>query len=531
MEPYGVDEVGLDDAWRPGRVIAGRYELAAVVGVGAMGAVWRAFDRRLDRLVAVKQLRVPLSSTSRETDRARQRVLREARAAARLQHPHAVTVYDVTSDDEGQPVLVMEYIPSQTLADVLTRHGALPPARAARIGAQTAAALAAAHAAGIVHRDVKPGNILLSTDGTGTAGGPGTAKITDFGLARTSGDVTVTGTGLLAGTPAFLAPEAARGERPGPASDVFSLGATLYAAVEGTPPFGMSGNPAAQLHRVATGHVAPPRQAGPLTRPLMAMLHDDPALRPTMSQVADTLAVIAEDPGGTEVLAAGPAPTRLDLHPLIPPRTTPPATPPAPPTPAAPAGRRGPVVAGVLAAALLILLAAILLPGDDPGTSARPDPRPTSPATARPATPAPPDPALLRRTVTEYYTLLADHPRKAWRLLGPRMRDQDRERYEKHWDEAKDLRLRSTPTVTGTTVVAEVEYTLESRGQVRETHRHAVVVQNGTALIDSDELLSSDVVTGGDRDKEDDDEQDRDDRDKDGDKKGKKDKEEDDGGN
>jgi eukaryotic-like serine/threonine-protein kinase len=208
-----------EDAGRP---VAGRYRLNHPVGDGGMGVVWRAVDERLDRVVAVKQLRLPPGLDPGRAAQAQQRILREARIAARLQHPNAVAVYDVT-DDASAPVLVMEYLPSRSLADVLDERGALPPHKVAAIGACAAAALAAAHAAGIVHRDVKPGNILLADDGT--------AKITDFGISHATGDVTVTSTGLL-GTPAFLAPEVARGEAPSPASDVFSLGSSLFAAVE-----------------------------------------------------------------------------------------------------------------------------------------------------------------------------------------------------------------------------------------------------------------------------------------------------------
>ena len=265
------------------RLVAGRYRLEHPVGEGGMGVVWRAVDERLDRVVAVKQLRVPTAVGSRHAEQARQRVLREARIAARLQHPNAVGVHDVTDDANG-PVLVMEYLPSRSLSDVLAERTALPPQDVARIGAPAAAALAAAHAAGIVHRDVKPGNILLGHDGI--------TKITDFGISHAAGDVTVTSTGLL-GTPAFLAPEVARGEAPSPASDVFSLGATLYAAVDGAPPFGTSDNPIAQLHRVAGGGAPPPRHAGPLTGLLAEMLRDEPTSRPSMARVAADLETIA----------------------------------------------------------------------------------------------------------------------------------------------------------------------------------------------------------------------------------------------
>ena len=227
-----------------GRLITGRYRLEKRIGSGAMGTVWRAVDERLHRTVAVKQLLLQPGYTDEETEEARQRAMREGRIAARLQHQNAIVVFDV-AEDEGQPVLVMESLPSQSLASVLTEQGVLPPQTVARIGAQVAGALAAAHMAGIVHRDLKPGNILLGDNGI--------AKITDFGISRAIGDVSVTKSGILAGTPAYLSPEVALGRDPAPASDVFSLGSTLYAAVEGEPPFGTDENAISLLHRVARG--------------------------------------------------------------------------------------------------------------------------------------------------------------------------------------------------------------------------------------------------------------------------------------
>ena len=247
---------------KPAVLVAGRYRLDERVGAGAMGVVWKAVDERLGRTVAVKQM---ILSPGLDTDAAqvaKQRIMREGRIAARLHHPNAVAVFDV-ADHDGQPWLVMEYLQSRSLAAVLTERGSLPPAEVATIGRQLADALTAAHAAGIVHRDVKPGNVLL--------GDGGTVKLTDFGISHATDDVTVTRTGVLAGTPAYLAPEIARGADPTAASDVFSLGATLYTAVEGAPPFGITDNTLALLHQVAAGAVRPPRQAGPLTATLMRL--------------------------------------------------------------------------------------------------------------------------------------------------------------------------------------------------------------------------------------------------------------------
>ncbi|MGH3942086.1 MAG: serine/threonine-protein kinase [Pseudonocardiaceae bacterium] len=305
-----------------------------------MGVVWQARDERLHRLVAVKQLRLQPDLSPQETEGARQRALREARIAARLQHPNAIVVYDVAEHD-GEPCLVMEYLPSRSLGEVLAERGCLPVAEVAAIGRQVASALAAAHAAQIVHRDVKPGNILI-TDG-------GTAKITDFGVSRAAGDVTITQTGMMAGTPAYLAPEVARGHTPTPASDVFSLGATLFAAIEGRAPFGDSENQLALLHAVAAGDVEPPQNAGPLTSVLMSLLAKDPAARPDMQQTSVELAALVNTrpmyiTSSTAVqpnLAARPTPP-----PTLASRPVPPPAPPSPPgEPSRAAGKPSPAAA------------------------------------------------------------------------------------------------------------------------------------------------------------------------------------------
>jgi serine/threonine protein kinase len=238
---------------RPGRLIADRYRLHSQIGGGGMGTVWVARDELLGRDIAIKQVLPPANADPHEAEQQRQRALREGRIAARLSHPHAISVYDVAVE-AGQPWLVMEYLPSRSLAAVLAEDGLLRVDQVAQVGAQVADALAATHAAGIVHRDVKPANVLIGE-------GPrveGLVKITDFGISHASGDVTLTQTGQITGTPAFLSPEVAQGHEPTPASDVFSLAATLYTCLEGTPPFGMQGNSLQQLHRVASGEIDPP---------------------------------------------------------------------------------------------------------------------------------------------------------------------------------------------------------------------------------------------------------------------------------
>ncbi|GAA2758794.1 serine/threonine-protein kinase [Actinopolymorpha rutila] len=267
------------------RLIAGRYRLEEQIGSGGMGVVWRGVDERLHRPVAVKRLLLPAYLTGTQAEEAKLRAMRESRIAARIQHPHVIATYDVVEDD-GHPCLVMEYLPSRSLSEVLEERGSLPAAEVASIGRQAASALASAHAAGVVHRDIKPGNVLLGDNGV--------VKIADFGIARAVGDVTVTATGLISGTPAYLAPEVAKGEDATFASDVFSLGSTLYAAVEGGPPFGRSENPIALLHQVASAQVAPPRRAPrPLADVLQRVLRADPRHRPPASAVARELAAAA----------------------------------------------------------------------------------------------------------------------------------------------------------------------------------------------------------------------------------------------
>jgi serine/threonine protein kinase len=266
-----------------------------------MGAVWEGWDERLRRPVALKILHAPQGAGTEPPELVARRAMREARLAARLHHRHAVTIYDVV-EHEGQPCLVLELVPSQPLSEILSELTTLHEQETATLGAQVASALAAAHAAGIVHRDVKPANILVADDGT--------ARISDFGIAHAIGDSTVTSTGMLTGTPAYLAPEVARGAESGYASDVFSLGSTLYATLEGRPPFGQAANQIGLLHRVAEGHVEPPQHAGALTPLLRQMLSTDIGARPTMAEVADRLHRLSTDPEAP--LLAGVQTTAVD---------------------------------------------------------------------------------------------------------------------------------------------------------------------------------------------------------------------------
>ncbi len=347
------------------KVIAQRYRLLNRVGSGTGGVVWRARDERLDRLVAVKQLLPDPAEPGTDPFRTHVRAMREARVAAKLRHPNAVTVFDVVEDD-GDPYVVMEFLAALTLTDILIEQGSLPPDSVAKLGMQIASALAAAHAEGILHRDVSPNNILI------TASGP--AKIADFGISHVDGEGNMTGRGLVVGTPAYLAPEVAGGATPALPSDVFSLGAVLYTALEGRPPFGTGGNQLALLRRVADDEVTPPQHDGPLTPVLLELLRKDPDERPVMARAHELLSVLVDGPQ---------EPSRPSTLPLPPP-------PPAPPTPPTPKTK---TKFAVLTVAAVLVIAAMVLLGlsgrETPGSSTNADAQ----APTTPTTPVPPSTA------------------------------------------------------------------------------------------------------------------------------------------
>src|SRR6478736_6514480 len=255
--------------------IAGRYLVVRAVGRGGMGTVWLCHDTVLGREVAVKQVGVLPGESAPDLARA----LREARSSAGLNHPHVVSVYDAVEADD-HIWLVMEYVPGEMLSQLIAREGRLEPERVAAIGAQIADGLVAAHARGTVHRDVKPGNVLIAGD---------TAKISDFGIARTYGGEQLTRSGLVMGTPLYFSPELARGADPSPAADVWALGATLYAAVEGVPPIADRGNAIATLSAIAETRPPHPEHAGFLTNAIGRMLDPDPSSRWAMVDAAQAL--------------------------------------------------------------------------------------------------------------------------------------------------------------------------------------------------------------------------------------------------
>lgn len=260
-------------------MLAGRYRLGDVLGRGGMGKVWRAHDEVLHRTVAVKELTAGLYVAEADRLVLHARTQKEARAAARITHPGVVTVHDVIEYD-NRPWIVMQYVDGPSLADQAKESGEVAPREAARIGLHVLSALRAAHGAGVLHRDVKPGNVLLARDGQ--------VLLTDFGIAAIEGDSTITRTGELVGSIDYLAPERVRGGDPGPASDLWSLGATLYTAVEGTSPFRRT-SPISTMQAVVTEEPPAPVNAGPLGAVITALLRKDPAERPTAAQTEQML--------------------------------------------------------------------------------------------------------------------------------------------------------------------------------------------------------------------------------------------------
>lgn len=280
-----------------GALIGGRYQLVELIGQGGMGRVWRGRDRALERDVAVKEVLLPQGLTGGEREHFLQRVAREARAAARLNHPGIITVHDVV-EHEGAPVIVMELVTGTSLGALIAQDGALPVQRVAEIGAAMLKALQLAHGAGIIHRDLKPDNVLLMGD---------RVIITDFGIAHMADATTaLTRTGAVIGTPAYMSPEQLEGKPPAPAGDLWSLGATLYSAVEGAPAF-HGDTFSALVIAVVTKEPRPPVRAGALQPLLAALMTKDPARRPTAEQALSALDEVART--GAAVFAPIPTPT------------------------------------------------------------------------------------------------------------------------------------------------------------------------------------------------------------------------------
>ncbi|MEW2519744.1 serine/threonine-protein kinase [Actinacidiphila alni] len=300
-----------------GRVLADRYRLGEVLGKGGMGTVWRAVDETLGRDVAVKELRFPGNVDEEEKQRLVTRTLREAKATARIRNTGAITVFDVVKEDD-RPWIVMELVEGRSLSDAIREDGPLTPKRAAEVGLVILDVLKAAHRAGILHRDVKPSNVLLGDDRR--------VVLSDFGIAQIDGDPSVTSTGMLVGAPSYISPERARGQKPGPPADLWSLGALLYASVEGRPPYD-KGSAIATLTAVMTEPVGPMTNAGPLAEVIKGLLVKDPARRLDHDGAHALLSAVAHAPerpaappeppsdARTVVLPVDPQPTPTDAPP------------------------------------------------------------------------------------------------------------------------------------------------------------------------------------------------------------------------
>ncbi|MGP3971667.1 protein kinase domain-containing protein [Streptomyces sp. 6N223] len=358
----GAAESGGDAAPGPpadetGRLLAGRYRLADAVGRGGMGTVWRAHDEMLGRVVAVKELRLPGGVDDHERTRMITRTLREAKAIASIRNQGVVTVFDVV-DEGSRPWIVMELIEGRSLADIIRNDGPMPPPRVAEIGLAVLDVLRAAHGAGILHRDVKPSNVLVAAE-------DGRVVLTDFGIAKVEGDPSITSTGMLVGAPSYISPERARGEVLGPPADMWSLGALLYCCVEGMPPYD-EGSAIATLAAVMHDPVPPPRQAGALTEVITGLLDKEPANRLTEARTRELLLAALEPP--TPPPFAGPAASAEEEPPAAP----------------LPAGDSSTMVMGARPAA----------PGPTPYAAPAPVSQPSPPPASGPATPPTPPPPV-----------------------------------------------------------------------------------------------------------------------------------------
>jgi serine/threonine protein kinase len=477
------------------QLIGDRYRVQTAIGQGGMGTVWLCRDEKLARDVAVKQ--VGLLPGESVTDSAR--ALREARSSAALSHRNVVTVFDVVEQDR-HIWLVMENVPSRALSDIIRDEGPLPPERVAAIGAQVAEGLAAAHAAGITHRDVKPGNVLVREDGV--------AKISDFGIARTAGDPALTQTGLFIGTPMYFSPELARGAEPDPAADVWALGATLYAAVEGRPPYEQRSNAVAVISEIANEHPPAPQRAGALAPVLNRMLDRDPATRWSMADTAHALHRIAAQQAEQTRSATTAALAAAAPGPAARPRTEPRPEPSAPParTPgrdAAPARtrRRGPLYAVFAVAALLLIGGVAFLaldqgdPQDPPAASdASPKDRestgsePSSPSASPESSSDKGARAAQVAFLKDYFDTVPDDLDTGWSMLGPGMRSVGRDSYESWWGSVRTVSVsRITPNPAQGSADVTLRYVMkDGRVSVERQRIDLVRSDDGGYLINGD---------------------------------------------
>ncbi len=490
-------------------MIAGRYTLDREIGRGGMGAVWLGSDEVLGRPVAIKRVGLQPGGTSPDLVRAE----REAKISASLNHPHIVGVFDLV-DEHDQQWLVMEYVEGTTLAEMIRTHGPLPDHQVAPILAQAASALAAAHENGIVHRDVKPSNILVRADGQ--------VKLTDFGIARSADEASMTRTGLVTGSPAYLAPEVASGQQANAASDVWSLGATLYHALSGHAPYEVTENVLGALYRIV--HEEPPQLARPSElEPVRAStMAKDPEQRWTMAQVVRFLdetdamagrpatalpyvpAPVAPPVAGPSTPADQAVVTRAMTQ-VAPPRDAaePPAPPPAPPRgPVAPGARRSeparrrvlPILVGMLVLALVVAIVVLALQDDpQPGLAGQPDspsasasstPPEGSPSPSESPTPPPPTRAELRSYVADYLDVASSDPGSGFEMLTPAFQEQSPQ-YDEFWGSVSNPRLLTfTADPQALTVSYTYRYQRQGLGRQVDDVQLRLVRRGSSYLID-----------------------------------------------
>jgi serine/threonine protein kinase len=504
----------------PPTTIANRYRVDRAVGRGGMGTVWLCTDEVLGRTVAVKQVgHLPGESTP---DLAR--ALREARSAAALSHPNVVSIFDAIED--GEDIwLVMEYVPGRTLSEIMKAEGPLAPERLVWIGAQVADGLAAAHLRGTTHRDVKPGNILVTDNDH--------AKISDFGIARTMGDAQLTQTGMVTGTPGYFSPQLARGREPSPADDVWALGATLFTAVEGSPPFPEQGNALAMLSTIATTPPLRPSRAGVLIEAITHMMEPDPASRWSMADVAHNLHRLHEQAAATgthehvaplpeessTATLIQPSPTPVNLEPTLATELEP--TPVASGPPADGRRRRWPLVLlGLAAAVIAAVVLWRVLPGEDPdptsagagdqpsgqaspGEPASPDADATEESSPEASTPEAPDespapdeevPAAdgdsAAQFVSDYYSLLPGDTAAAWPLLSPEMQSRvgSYEDYDGFWSTIDSVTVDEATSSGSDAVEVSLTYTTDGDSE-QEVRRLQLEESDDGYLIVDDEVV------------------------------------------
>ena len=496
----------------PPTSVARRYTLKREIGRGGMGAVWLAVDEVLGREVAIKRVGLFPGGSSPDLLRAQ----REAKLAASLNHPHVVSVFDFVSDGDEQ-WLVMEYVPGTNLSVMAEQRGGLPPDEAAAVLGQVAEALSVAHSAGIVHRDVKPSNILVTEDGA--------AKLADFGIARARADSTLTGTGMVTGSPAYLAPEVASGHAATEASDVWSLGATLFHTLTGRPPYDVNDNVLAAMYRIV--HEEPPRlpDDGWPAELLETTMATDPADRWSMARVQQFLTSGAGAAADATTADASPTAMLPAVAPLA--SDNPPLPPPEPepelihfyeePEPALDEDRtrsRAPVVLLVLAAAAIVLgLVVWTSLRDDDSPSANdtpaatrsaeptgeaspkgnePDPRTSAPETA--ATSAPSeggsgDAAAMADFVRDYVATAVRDPEAGWELLTPRFQQEVGSfgSYQGFWNTIESASLRDVEANTETMEVScVITWDPKGRGPEDENVVLTLVEDDGGYLIDAE---------------------------------------------